>query len=255
MDLRLALKERPADQQAVVTELIASVTVSGSGGTGFLDTLQPADTPIALGTSPHSSSHQVSIGVALDARQVESVERLRMGGDLALIVDLRGRVQVQGESALVSDRHEHRVQQGAWVRVLEQMEYGRMILLEVPVPNVESAPLLVEPVRHLEKAQQAMLRGEWREAVGCCRDVLEALADVLLDARVQDPEVNALFEGTRFMNKEARLRTLRRALLVLCHPARHADEVAKDFEWEPRDARAVVAAVAALVSRYGPPNQ
>ena len=178
-----------------------------------------------------------------------------MGGDLALIVDLRGRVQVQGESALVSDRHEHRVQQGAWVRVLEQMEYGRMILLEVPVPNVESAPLLVEPVRHLEKAQQAMLRGEWREAVGCCRDVLEALADVLLDARVQDPEVNALFEGTRFMNKEARLRTLRRALLVLCHPARHADEVAKDFEWEPRDARAVVAAVAALVSRYGPPNQ
>jgi len=193
--------------------------------------------------------------IELDARRVEAIEETRRGGGFLLRLDIRGQLTQGPRPRPAFESIHHPVNQATWVEVLAQMGYGRTLLLEVPMPAIEETPRLADSVKHLEKAQQAMLRGEWREAAGCCRDVLEALADAVGDADVSDPEVKTLFVNARAMGKDARLRSLRRALMIMSPPARHADQVATAFEWERRDARVLYAAVAMLVSRYGSPKK
>ncbi len=97
-----------------------------------------------------------------------------------------------------------------------------------------------------------MLRGKWREAVGCCRDVLESLQAAIGDRDTKDGTLdNLLLEGARTMSKEERLRLVRRALLTYCHPARHADPNAASIEWDRADAVAAITVVSALLGQYG----
>ncbi|MBI3183715.1 MAG: hypothetical protein HYZ28_16375 [Myxococcales bacterium] len=144
------------------------------------------------------------------------------------------------------------VNQGTWVELLRTMGYADRMLLEVPAPGSIQNPQLKDAVDQLRQAHQHLLEGRWRDAVGSCRDVVEALGRGIGDGdevdRVQVPA--PLFENTRQMDKAGRLRVLRRALKVLTHPARHRDEVAVNIEWTPSDARAVVSMMAALLSQF-----
>jgi hypothetical protein len=93
-----------------------------------------------------------------------------------------------------------------------------------------------------------MLRGHFKDAVGTCRDVLELVSSALNDEKEQAPEsIKSLFEGTREMDKEQRLRVVRRSLKILTHPARHADQVSTSVEWGPLDASSVIMMTAALL--------
>ncbi len=54
---------------------------------------------------------------------------------------------------------------GVWVRVLEAMGYQERLLLEVPVPDVQAPPELRDAVNLLARAQDAIARGDYRDAV------------------------------------------------------------------------------------------
>ncbi len=91
-------------------------------------------------------------------------------------------------------------------------------------------------------------KGNFRDSVGACRDVMESLSKALSDDQYQlDEVVKSWFKATRSMGKEERLRLIRRAVTVLTHPARHADEVSASIEWGPMDARAVIVMAATLL--------
>jgi hypothetical protein len=249
LDVELAFKERPLEKRVLFTDVLGLITASGVGGKGFLATMTPAGAPVVLYTLPHSTTHQMSLVANLLAAQVESLETLRRGGELELTIDLRGQAQEQGQPESVSDSQIHRIPQGAWMGVLEQMGYGRSLLFEIPLPGDEK---LARPLEHLEAAHKAMLRGEWRHTVALCRDVLEALKVALTSG--EGEEVEEATARCEAMSKAKRFSEVEKALRQVANLAKHDDAFAQGTEWERRDARALLGAVAALVSRYAAPR-
>ena len=136
----------------------------------------------------------------------------------------------------------HTLNQSSRIEVLNQMGYRQSMLIEIPVmdDNKKSAG-------HLAAAEKAMRLGHYREAVGSCRDVLEAMSLSLGEQDDNDPEFSALFANTRTKDKPARLRVLRRALKIMTHPARHVDDVAVRFDWDREDAESAIAMMAAML--------
>jgi len=78
------------------------------------------------------------------------------------------------------------------------MDYRKVMLLELPVPDAHLSPELAAAATSLGQAQQAMARGDYREAVGLCRDVLEEIMRALKD------DDNIDFSGAREMDKAKR---------------------------------------------------
>jgi len=140
------------------------------------------------------------------------------------------------------------ISQSDWISVFAELEYARTLLLELPVADARIDPELAEAANFLSRAQQSMVRGEYREAVGLCRDLLAEVGKALL----RGPE--AEFTDLRAKDKSQRLSLVRRALKVFTHPARHRDDVSTRFEWSRRDAVFCVTCVSALLNELNAPD-
>lgn len=137
-------------------------------------------------------------------------------------------------------------------RLLQQMQYQRTMLLEVPVPDAQQEPELAQAAAILGRAQQAMARGDYRDAVGLCREVLEEMSKAPGDPAT--PPLPELFSGQRQMSKAERLRVLRHALKVFTHPAHHRDSVSVGMDWSRIDAASTISIAAALLDELGAPG-
>ncbi len=104
-------------------------------------------------------------------------------------------------------------------------------------------PGLKDAVNLLARAQDAMARGDHRDAVGDCRDVVERI-----DSALKLSVDQAGFENQREKTKAERLKLIIRSLKVFTHPARHSDDASFAFEWNRLDASFAISAVAALIT-------
>lgn len=190
----------------------------------------------------------------LDARRIEAIERIRTGKELWFRLDVFGVAhgpETPPDRSLKA-QFQQRVNQGTWIEMLEMMGYKRTLLLEVPVLDEKENPLLSEATQHLTQAQMHLNRGHYRDCVGSCRDVLEALQTALGDNEERLPELGKeVIESTKSWSKNQRIRAVRWALHVLAHPSRHADPVAIQMDWGPEDARAILTMTAALLQMAG----
>lgn len=209
-------------------------------------------------TYAHGSEHSINFEMELENRRLDAIEEIRKGGDLefAMNVSALAYCVAKKGSECVDAELKYPVNQSMWIKMLEQMGYRKTLMIEVPIQDKHIPPELAEAAKHLQQAQELMLYGKYRDAVGTCRDVVESLSTGLNDDQDRLPEeIEAWFEGQRTMSKEHRLRLVRRAVRVLTHPARHADKTASQIEWSSHDARAAIALVAALLQVAGGRNQ
>lgn len=251
---RVALAFPPRDEgdEATLLDLAGQVMVRGrGGGPHYLGRVESSREPVLVDIRGFRGSSTVELALDLDLARVEALEDLRVGEGLDFSMTLWARVQSKAGLSSLSEELSFSVNQGTWVELLGQIGYGRIILLEVPVPDEHDFPELVAATSHLATAQKEMDLGHYREAVGACRDVLEALSGALNDRDDQDEEFRSLFEKSRDKDKAARVRVVRRALKVLCHPARHADEVSARIDWDRLDASAVIAMTGAVIRWSG----
>jgi len=241
------LNVEPGDS-AVGERLSTILTdISAGGRTLGRANAQPHQLPIV--PASYAQERQVNFELDLDRARLEAIENVRNGGDITFnitffptLADQSGQLrQTTAQGAFVAN-------QSTWAAVLEQMDYRKVMLLELPVPDAVQFPELAAAARSLAQAQQAMARGDHREAVGLCRDVLEEMMLALKDDDLID------FTGTREMDKAKRLRLLRRAARVFTHPARHKDQVAVAFEWDRIDAASTISMVAALMNELAAPG-
>lgn len=220
------------------------------GGEQYLGHLWRQGAESALSAFQHTSKEVIPLEIELDARRIEAIERFRLGGELSFRLALYGIASGRRDDhqQTMQASLDYRANQGTWIEILGQMDYQKTVLLEIPVLGDEISPQFFPVSRHLQTAQLHMMRGHFRDAVGACRDVIESLASALNDDKNELPDaIKSWFEDTRSMGKEERLRIVRRALKVLTHPARHADEVSTAIEWGPTDARAAIIMATALV--------
>lgn len=241
----------PSDEQIVVAHLNADLHVRGKMNQQFfLGHLRELNSGLPLVTYPNLSRNQMIFDLELDARRVEALEQLRLGGDLTFRIDLCGIANRhnQKHAQPVHASLEYRANQSTWNEVLGNMGYRRTILLEIPLSEDPSSAAFSQAVEHLSTAQTHFLHGHFREAVGACRDVMEGISVALNDDATKPPDVvKSWFEGTRDLNKQDRIRVLRRAFKLLTHPARHSDAVSGAIEWRPSDARVALIMAAGLL--------
>jgi len=213
--------------------------------------LHPEPRFLPVRAFPDASSVKGAFAIELSADRLEALEAARNGGDLTLELAWLSAIA----DGLGTVHHSNRdepfvVGQSDWIKVLGQLGYAKLMLLEVPL--VEGlGPAFADATGHLMKAKAAILRGEYREAVGCCRDVIEALSLALGD---KDEQLAKLLANTRELDKAGRLRLVRQALKMLTHPARHADAVAANIEWTRTEAVAVVTMTAAIMQTLAAPD-
>jgi hypothetical protein len=70
---------------------------------------------------------------------------------------------------------------------------------------------------------------------------------------VKEPTIEEMKEwlsNTRILSKTNRLQVLRKALTVLIHPSRHADDNAAGIDWRMVDARSILVMSASLIAMF-----
>jgi hypothetical protein len=179
-----------------------------------------------------------------DPQRLEALEELRRGGGVNFMLDLDPVVIIETRPLqLPRTQLRMAVSQSDWLVVLSQLGHSRKMLFEVPIPGSGSQRELHAARNFLAQAELAFQRGEYRDSVARCRDVLETLSKVYGDRAEVDAED---FSNLRAKDKEARFRLVRRALQKLADLAHHADESPTPTEWNRADASAVLAMVAAV---------
>jgi hypothetical protein len=235
---------RAEGQEVTVTDLTAELYLREGAGHGpLVGHMATREQDIPFHSLRYNQEQWVTFDLELDAARLTAIEALRMGRDLNLRIHVNGSAVAPGASGPQRIRAEidHPTTQSDWVRVLDGMGYRKTLLLEVPMPSADAREQFQQAIEHLREAQDLMMRGKYRDAVGRCRDVLESLETALGDATTAAPD------NQRDWDKACRIRNVRRAFKVLTHPARHADQVSTQHEWGPEDAASVVTATAALL--------
>jgi hypothetical protein len=249
VQLSVTLRGRQDADKLRITDLAGDLMVQERNHIGPLIGRMQASGDLPLETQTYQQDRVPALAMALSRERVAAIEALRVGRDLGLRLVVTGQVEQvsTGEAERVRLELNHTASQSDWVKVLDGMGYRKTLLLEIPMPADDAPEELKQAVEHLRHAQDLMIRGEYRDAVGACRDVLQQMDTVLGDESDIPTPVRDWLNHTHEMDKAARVRLVRRALKSLTQPARHADLASTRVEWGPVDARAIVTIAAALM--------
>ena len=120
--------------------------------------------------------------ISVSRAAIEELDAARNGGPVNFSIELHcdiAQASGGGVRTVFSGSESLTVKKGDWVELPEQNGHARRVLLEVDRPDAVNHPELARAVGHLEGAQGHAALGDWRPAVGECRDVLDALKMVL----------------------------------------------------------------------------
>lgn len=184
--------------------------------------------------------------------QLAAIEAIRGTGGVTFQFD----VFAQGSGSLnalpmeTSLRHEFNLSE--WSRRLAEMGVAEYLCIPMQLPQPAAGDPHEPAIKHLRRAQEAMLRGDWRAAVASCRESLDLLTALqeraFASSNLTTQSVIQSF-GTRRkqMSREERLVFLRVAAVQLTHLAHHPTESPRDV-LSREDASLVLAACAGLLS-------
>lgn len=243
--LVLPIEVRPTVEQAYGHELSFSGAVSATGlrgGGGYLGRIHPT-APRQL-MANNKIDEYLHFDVALN--QIAAIEMRREAGfGLDLQLDISADAGQHHGSAQLSGVP---VGRETWLQLLAQAQYQRTMLLELPMPDSQSAPGLAKAVDFLAQAQRRFLEGENRQAVEAVRQCLAAVVN--LDPSVED-EASAISDAMRSARKDgdgypARFELARRALKLLSDLGAHPEV----DESGPQEARATIALAGGLLQWF-----
>lgn len=139
-----------------------------------------------------------------------------------------------------------------WTKRLHEMGAAEYLCVQMLVPRPSSGDPHVPAIKYLRRAQDSMLRGDYRAAVASCRESLELLTALherefatthLTSAKV----LQAFNDRRKTMSREERLVFLRMAAQHLTHLGHHHSENPRDV-LSREDASLVMTVCAGLLS-------
>ena len=227
----------------------ARVTVRSIGGHSLELGTAFSEKAVVLRQGDNSKPEQFTLRLPLQPHQVDLMENVRDGGDLNLSVKFLARGsdsrsswfdwEEAGDMALQIP-----VPESAWVKQMNASGADRILLFEVRVPSSDGA--LPHPAaRHLLKAQQHLVGGNWRECVSECRQFAEQLGGGRLT-----PATDRLASGRRSMSKDEREAVLLAALLHYGHLAAHSESQHGELDFDRADAKLALSLAASLAAHH-----
>lgn len=136
----------------------------------------------------HADSHyspetQFRLEIPLDFFTVARIEQSR-DGDLRAALNFRAMFAIHLSGALGVERFEaarveplvFMIPKSHWVdKLLPQLGYGKIELIEVRIPDGIRGQGLPEAVKEMREARSYLLNGDWEKAVAHCRNTLEII--------------------------------------------------------------------------------
>lgn len=205
-----------------------------------------------------------AIHIDLPVQVLQHIEERRAGGDVKLLLSSR---VLLSEVLLVndiktlgipfetrfgnvsSDRFEHLIPQSEWIKLLKELAWSELELLELPLAKITATPALTRATQRFEDAQACYRRGDWAETMMDCRKAFEA---VIKDVTGEDDlkEATKAFESLIGEPRKAKaLNDVVKDLADFLHLARH--EQLPPIQIKLEDARLALHLTGAFLAYLG----
>jgi hypothetical protein len=140
---------------------------------------------VNLYANSHSPETQFRLAIPLDLFTVDRIEQAR-DGDLRAALNFQAVFAIHLPNAPGVERFEaariepmvFTIPKSHWVeKVLPQLGYGRIDLIEVRIPGGSAGSVLSKAVHEIRQARAYLVNGDWDKAVTHCRNTLETILD------------------------------------------------------------------------------
>lgn len=222
-----------------ITIMDISLSLSTEGGAAVLAPNIPSSTQAIL-CNEGTYRENIHFDAFLTKEQILALEEYRKSSDLSLRFDLRALTICDDEVWSSFEACGYSVPKQEWLNALRSARFQDTVLLEIPVPDVS------EEVRQLvSKAHDFIDHGYYKEAVGQCRNIVEALEAIRGDAEAAKKASRKLLDkGEReSMTVIERLLAMREQVKNISHLGVHGDE-----PFTRSQARAVLSATLSLLA-------
>ncbi|MFI5888098.1 hypothetical protein [Streptomyces sp. NPDC051554] len=224
--VKASCREEEAAQRALWFEGTLSAQRLGVGG-GYIGRLVVDQPPVTLQKLGATATFNLVADIA--PRQHQIIEEYRTG-PLSLRLQLTGTTMRDGrlERMSVGD-FEHEVTQSDWVALLEQMQYRRLLLIELDVPDASRSAEYGTALDWYRSAEKHYLNQEWRLTVESLRQTLAALVGKKADDEEEAANVQAAANALRKESMKAdqgylpRAEQVRRALKFMADLGAHPE--------------------------------
>jgi hypothetical protein len=191
-----------------------------------------------------------TLKLPLQPYQVEALEAERDGADLHLVITLQARAASSDQRGDDVEQYfgetSHPIPRSLWIEQLNQSKAGRILLLEVHLPDGD---VRHPGERHLRRATEMFASGDWRSCASECRQFAEEIGGGRLTAAI-----DMLTTGRRTMTKQDREDILTAALQHYGHLAAHSESQRGELEYSRADAKLALSLAASLAEhRLGRP--
>ncbi|MEU3105300.1 hypothetical protein [Streptomyces griseoflavus] len=230
MQLRFHVEASCRDEVAAQKPLLLEgrLYAEGLGSTsGYVRRLAVEDSPVTLHSLAATTSFVLVADV--DHRQLQVIEEHRTGG-MKFRLQLTGTTMNDGSLERIGvGSIECELTQNDWAAVLDQMQYRRLLLIELDAPDANRSAEFKVALEFYRDAEKQYLKQEWRLTVEALRQSLAALVGKTADEEDEAADVEAAFKTLR---REAnkikvgyppRAEQVRRALKFMCDLGAHPE--------------------------------
>lgn len=219
---------------------------------GYLGRLAVESSPVTL----HSLAATATFVLVadLDHRQVQIIEEHRTGG-VKFNLEVTGTAMTDGNLERIGvGTIEHEVNQSNWVAILEQMQYRRLLLIELDAPGSGRSTEFAAALDYYRDAEQQYIKQEWRLTVEALRQTLAALVGKKAEDEDGAADVAAAAKALRKESREVntgyppRAEQVRLALKFMCDLGAHPEAA----ETTKADAHSALLMVGGLLHGWQP---
>ncbi|MEU9359021.1 hypothetical protein AB0D35_13055 [Streptomyces sp. NPDC048301] len=204
------------------------VSTFGLGSSsGYLGRLVVESSPVTL--YDLAATTTFDLVVDLDHRQLQIIEEHRTGA-LKLNLEVTGTAMRDGNLERIGvGSIEYEVNQSNWAAILEQMQYRRLLLVELDAPGVNRSAEFAAALDYYRDAEKQYVKHEWRLTVEALRQTLAALVGMKADDEDEAADVTAAAKTLRkeSMNTTVgytpRAEQVRLALKFMCDLGAHPE--------------------------------
>ena len=218
---------------------------------GYLAPLRLTRQPLHLPDGRGSNTVQLNADVS--HTQLQLIEENRVAS-VQFALDLYGHILIDGTpEVFFGSRIGHDVKQSDWIALIEQMNYRRIMLLEIDVSETARMSTVAMANAYFQAAQKHYMEHEWRLAVESVRQCLGALVGEDVNEEKPEAEVKQALKEVRDRSRQVnvgyleRYEPIRRALKFHADLGAHP-EVA---ETTKRHAYAALLMAAGLLQGFG----
>ncbi|MFF9360856.1 hypothetical protein [Streptomyces griseoluteus] len=219
---------------------------------GYLGRLVVESSPVTL--HGLAATTTFVLVVDLDHRQLQIIEEHRTGG-IKFNLEVTGTAMTDGNLERIGvGSIEYEVSQSNWAAILEQMQYRRLLLIEVDAAGATRSAEFAAALDYYRGAEEQYIKQEWRLTVEALRQTLAALVGKKAEEEDAAADVQAVSTALRKQSTKMnvgyplRAEQVRRALKFMCDLGAHP-EVA---ETTKADAYSALLMVGGLLHSWQP---